>query len=371
MNRIRTVGRKDHRRRGFRIVLWLMGLFLLAQLLGGLILDYLWIRVRFPWQAEVYDNLQARAKRPEILFLGSSRFCSNWNCGILDAALKNDLGEQAPRTFNASLPYGDPIVAERLFDDMVHMNYHPRLVVVEVNPVALARRDNWLNHQALRLLDWRDVPEAFTALCKNGKILYLVRGRLLPLYLHRDQICKNSTALMASLFHAQPVPPPCDPPIPATVPADPELPPPLSPAIRAQVQANCNVVAFELRDFQPGGVAGGRLERLLDHCRSMGISVLLVQPPVCSQYRQAIPPQADAAFEDYMGRLCQHYGCRYCNWANHLPDPYFRDEHHAYPEGAVYLSRRFAPGVLVPLWRDLQNLNGSEEGKPRANSDAL
>src|SRR5262245_22590786 len=199
MNTKRTVGRKENRRRGFRIVLWLMGLFMLAQLLGGLVLDYLWIRVRFPWQAEVYDHLQARAKPPEILFLGSSRFCSNWNCGILDAGLRKELGIDSPRTFNAGVPWGDTTVSERLFDDMVHMNYRPKLVVVEVNPVILTNRDNWLNHQALRLLDWRDVPEAFAALCKNGKILYLVRGRLLPLYLHRDQICKNAFALLAPL----------------------------------------------------------------------------------------------------------------------------------------------------------------------------
>src|SRR5215470_15860276 len=98
-------GRKGNRRRGFRIVLWTMGLFVLAQVLGGLVLDYLWIRVRFPWQADMYE--------------------------ILHAGLRQALGEQSPRTFNCALPYGDPTVCERVFDDLLRMGYRPKMVVVE------------------------------------------------------------------------------------------------------------------------------------------------------------------------------------------------------------------------------------------------
>jgi len=365
-------GRKENRRRGFRIVLWTMGLFVLAQVLGGLVLDYLWIRVRFPWQADMYEILQARARPPEILFLGSSRFGCTWDCNILDAGLRQELGEQSPRTFNCSLPYGDPTVCERVFDDLLHMGYRPKMVVVEVNPVGLARRDNWLNQQALRLLDWRDVPEAFQALCRNGKIMYLVRGRLLPLYLHRYQLCKGAVAKLDALFHPQPVRTPADPPVQAPVQADPEPPPPLAPAVLAQIKASCDEVSRGVKNFQIGGVASGRLERLLDRCRSLGIAVLLVQPPVSSHYRQAIGAQADGIFAEYIRMLAQRYGCRYCDWSDRLPDLYFKDEHHAFVQGGVYVSRRFGPEVLAPFWRDvIKATNETNEGKPNSNSSSL
>ncbi len=365
--------RKENRRRGCRTVLWALALFLLAQVSGGLVLDYLCIRVRFPWLADVYENLRARARQPEIIFLGSSRFASDFNCGVLDAALRHDLGEGAPRTFNAAVPAGDATVAERMLDDFLRMGYRPKLIVLEVAPGILARRDNWLNHQALRLLDWRDVPDAFPALCRNGKIMYLLPGRLLPLYLHRYGICKEALAMATSLFHPQPGRALCDPAVPAPVQTDPEPPPPPSPVVLAQVKASCKEVSWELQNFQLGGMASGRLERLLDRCRAEGIAVLLLGVPVSSHFRRAIPDGVDGIFLAYLRRLTQRYGCWYCDWSDRLPDSYFVDEHHAHPGGAVYLSRRLAPSVLVPLWRDIQGpCKGTDPGKgPRIISNSL
>src|SRR5437588_98967 len=109
-----TARRNENRRRGFRIVLWLVVLYSAAQLLGGLVLDYVWVRPRYPYRADMYATLRARQPTPEIIFLGSSRFGGDISCPVLDAELRVHLGEGAPRTFNASLSAGDPTVFERV-----------------------------------------------------------------------------------------------------------------------------------------------------------------------------------------------------------------------------------------------------------------
>jgi hypothetical protein len=53
-----------------------------------------------------------------------------------------------------------------------------------------------------------------------------------------------------------------------------------------------------------------------------------------------------------MHSLTRRYGCPYAEFRDAIPDEYFADPRHAFSEGAVYFSRRFAP-VLVSSWRDL------------------
>jgi hypothetical protein len=329
-----------------------VGLFWLAQVLGGLALDYVWIEARYPWRAHVYERLKECPHPPEILFLGSSRFEGNLSCPVLDAALRRDLGAEAPRTFNAAVPVGDPTVAERILEDLFRQGYRPKLVVVEVSPETLARRDNWLYQHALRLLEWRDVPEALPALCRNGRIMYLFRGRLLPLCTHRYLICKEAIAGVSSLFHPVPRTPACDMEVGEPVESDPE-PPELTPATVALMEAAYRGLGRELQDYRVGGVSSHRLERLLERCRSQGVAVLLLGVPVSSPHRRAYTPEVDERYRDYLRELTQRYGCTYSDWRDALPDEYFTDNHHVHPEGAVYFSRRLAPAVLVPLWRDL------------------
>src|SRR5208283_81841 len=131
----------DRRRRGLRIVLWFVVLFWLVQVLGGVVLDYVWVRARFPKLADMYARLRARQPTPEIVFCGSSRFEGEINCAVMDAELRHAFGDQAPRTFNAALPAGDPTIFDRILDDMFRQLRHSKLMVVEVSPETLTRRD--------------------------------------------------------------------------------------------------------------------------------------------------------------------------------------------------------------------------------------
>src|SRR5262249_58615650 len=65
--------RRANQRRAVRLLLWAGGLFALAHLAGGLLLDYLWPQVRFPGAARRFDLLQRFPRTPDIISLGSSR----------------------------------------------------------------------------------------------------------------------------------------------------------------------------------------------------------------------------------------------------------------------------------------------------------
>ena len=222
---------------------------------------------------------------------------------------------------------------------------------MEVSPETLARRDNWLDQQALRLLGWRDFPEAAAALARNGKILYLLGARLLPLYMHRYQVRKEAVALLGSLARPDPDLPVGEPPVPPPAPDPP--PPPLTQELHAAQEAGLAVYTRELRDYRVGGVSARRLQRLLRRCRSLGLPVVLVGAPVSSPCRRAYTPEVNDAFLAYIGRLARLYPCVFTDWRDRVPDEFFIDAHHAGREGGVYFSRRFAGAVLVPLWREI------------------
>ncbi|MBI2804190.1 MAG: hypothetical protein HYX68_04300 [Planctomycetes bacterium] len=337
-------------RRGRRILLWIACWFLLAQIACSLVLDYFWVRVRNPMQAERYARLKARARPPEILFLGSSRFGGDINCEVMDAELRAQLGDRAPRTFNAWLGKGDPTAFERVFTELSQEGYRPKLIVLEVDPAALAGRDNWLYYHAMNLLDWTDVPEAGPALCRNGRILFLVRGRLLPLYLHNDQLRRELVSVVKSQFETPREKVTIDPPIPPPVSADPQ-PPVQSPEAKQWIQDGYADFSRQLRNYHLQGVTTRRLERLLAQCKEAGVPVLLVGVPVSSPQRRACTPEVNAVFLDYLASLEQRSGCSFTDWRERVPDTYFGDGHHVYPEGGVYFSRRFAAEELVPRWR--------------------
>ena len=86
--------RQAQERRGLRILLWIPCLFVLTQTLGGLMLDYVWVRPRYPTKTDMYAQLKARRQPPEILFVGSSRFQGDINCPVLDAELRLHLGHR-------------------------------------------------------------------------------------------------------------------------------------------------------------------------------------------------------------------------------------------------------------------------------------
>jgi hypothetical protein len=225
------------------------------------------------------------------------------------------------------------------------------LVVLEIDPPTLSHRDRWLHQHALNVLDWRDVPEAAPALCMNHRIMYLIRSRLLPLYLHRYHICKCTMAWTKSLISPSAPPQRSDPPIPVPIEEDPQAPE-LTDAVRQKMDQDFRDLCEVVRDYRVGGVVAQRLERLLQRCQSANIPVLMVGVPVSSPSRRACTPEVTATFLAHMRSLTERYPCAsYTDWRDQLPDNFFMDGHHVNQPGSIFFSRCFAARELAPLWQ--------------------
>src|SRR5688572_2175891 len=95
-----TSRRTAYRRRGKHVVLWVVGVFVLAQVLGGVLLDYGWPQIRFPLAGRVWARLDTLAQPPEIVVLGSSRMQGGVSTAVLDPLLRQQF-DPAPHSFNA------------------------------------------------------------------------------------------------------------------------------------------------------------------------------------------------------------------------------------------------------------------------------
>ncbi len=326
---------------------WLAALFVVAQLGIGLSFDYLFPGVRFPDLAKVERRLQREVPRPEIAVFGSSHFQA-FDAGLADALLVRSLQDASPRTFNAAVPAGDTVVAERLMTTWLGQGYRPRMIVVEVVPESLNWNNTMVTQQVIRLLHWRDAPQAAVALCRNGRILTLFRDRFLPLHLHRYQARKQIGQWLFSVEEPSGIESVSQRTIPETDPA----PPPLTPEILAYQKA-APIVAHMVREYAPRGLTADRLEQLLQECRDAQIVVELVVAPVSSGYRAGYTPQMNSLFRQYLEKLQWTYGCDFYDWRERLTDGYFADSNHLNGAGSQIFSRQLTEEVILPAWRNL------------------
>ncbi len=344
--------------RGRRVLLWAGLAFVLAQLGGGLLLDYRWPDLRFPAVGRVFGRLERLDRPPEIVVMGSSRFEGAVRPDVLDPLLRG-YTRQAPQTFNAAVGAGDPIVAERLLDRMLRAGHRPAMLVLEVSPEHFSRRSPMLSQQVIRQMTWADLPSYLPDACLYTPMMRLLSSRLMPLYMHRYQIRKQAVeSILAPLTgtRAQPAPAesaaaPCLEPNLDNLPAAEPAPPPplgLTPAVPAVA-----LVSDWLRDYQLGPVVTTALERLLARCRAERIDVLLVGVPVMAGHRAQYKPEIDAVYLGYVHSLIARYGCRFVDFRDRVPDYGFRDALHTNDTGSVYFSHLLGREVLIPLWREL------------------
>src|SRR5256885_6920524 len=60
--------------RNRRLLLWTAAVFLALETAGGLVLDYRFPQIRFPFAFGTLDKLRAEPHAPDLVYLGSSRF---------------------------------------------------------------------------------------------------------------------------------------------------------------------------------------------------------------------------------------------------------------------------------------------------------
>lgn len=359
------VSKRRASRRGGMVLCWTAILFFLGQTLGGLVLDTVWTRVRNPFLHWHLDRLALLEEPPTIVCLGSSRFGSQLDESELTRTVRELTGDATVRVFNASLPAGDPITSERTLDQLLEAGIRPRLVLLEVCPEVVGHRNDWLCIHLVRQLDWSDAPSYTGELIRTGHILRYLKARLLPLYQHRRRILEELEQEFAEAGREEKdrsgtrridaaVPPPKDL---DTRPAgevwaelvqqtihDPDA------DLRQRSALGLRDVRRFLRRYRTGGNSARALERILERCRAEGIETVLVGVPVSEIHRAQYTPEIDALYRTYLDGLGARYGCRYADFRARVPDGLFMDNHHATPEGAVWISRLLAVDLVAPLW---------------------
>src|SRR5262245_54656160 len=307
------------RRRGRSIVIWAGTLIVLSQLVTGLLLDHGWRHIRFPFLGQALERWSALPETPDIVFFGSSRFATGIRAAMVDAEMARFF-TPAPRSFNASLPAADPILAERFLDELFAEGRRPKLVVLEVSPETVARRCDWLEQQALHFFTWSDCARYFPQLICYSHVTRVLSSRLGPLYRFRYELRKQArNAVLAGLGFgdgAKPPEPPSSPchaaPERGATAASSHRGPPVAPEWQKGPVFDAGAIRYLrlwLRDYEISGIEPEALERLLGRLREQEIAVALVGVPVSKMHRDVYTPEIDSAFVQYMERLTRLHGC--------------------------------------------------------------
>ncbi|MCI0457298.1 MAG: hypothetical protein L0Z62_10000 [Gemmataceae bacterium] len=342
--------RAAYRRRGLHVVLWTGGLFVAAQLLGGLLLDHVWPQVRFPQAGKVWTRLDHLPRPPEIVILGSSRMQGGVSTAVLGPLLREF--DPEPRAFNAGVGAGDALVADWLLARMLREGRCPRLVVMEVSPETVASYNRWLEQHVIRHLTWTDLCALFPEVRRSTHPMRLLSSRLMPLYMHRHHLRRYlAESALAALTGSSEPQESDDADESGADPADDAV------ALRTGVGEALHTAGLDeferwLRNYRVGGGATEALERLLGRCREQGIAVVLVAPPMSVAHRRLYTPEIDGAFRGYVEALARAHGFRFHDFRDWLPDHLFRDHHHTNVRGSAIFTRLLAREALIPAWRE-------------------
>jgi hypothetical protein len=319
--------------------------FALLQPAVDLVMDCSRPELRSPYLARLLKESRAASPSVDVVCVGSSRFA----LGVVPSQVEMGLGRPV---HNASIPAADFSVNDFILKRLLRDGFRPRVVVVEVTPEMVARRNRWLGAHILLPPTWTDVPGYARDVWQSGNAWRLVKERVAP-------VCRYHAELRDALSVGTEARPPDLPPaqIPATAAATGPLPQPVAPpreqfldgdrSLPAEALTREGLPRFRdwLSNYQVAGTAPRSLERLLGRCRRHDIAVLLVAPPLTRAHRQLYTPDIEAAFRSYLRGLEARGLCRFLDCRDTLPDDLFLDNHHVNAEGAVRFSRRL--GELI------------------------
>jgi hypothetical protein len=340
-------------RRGRAILAWSAGVFAVAQLVSGLLLDYVCPEVRSEMLARIDRTLCADPRGPDLVFLGSSRTAAGLYSGAVRRALREQFGDAAPRSvLNLALPAGDPISDELVLQHILRQGARPQLVVLEVAPDLVNANNPNIRTHIFRQMRWNDVPTYLPEAYQFGECGGLASNRLFPLFVFRREIRRVLTTTP-------------EPPVDGEEEMAPEWEQILcsthrddEPAAVEKSRTGAEILRERFVKYHIGGMTDAALERVLICCRERNIAVLLLGVPVTSPLRELSTPEIAEVYRAYMEKLCRTYKCHFEDWADRLPDSDFTDVYHCNHAGGLHLSRQLALEVLAPLWRDTHRLAG-------------
>ncbi len=360
-----------HSRRTRSVLLWAAGIYVAFQLTASLLLDYGWPLLRFPSARTRMAELEAEPRKPEIVALGSSRFQAAIVPGEMSALIDSACRPAQPvGVFNAAVPVGDPISSEFMFNRLLEKGVKPRLVLFEVSPENLNRNNSWLIMHVRRQIFWHETPRYFLTVCRSGQLMRWLGSRLNPVYYSREEMWRRAAAEVQGLFSTDGTPRAPTAPRPSGATAA-NKPPDWDDLLRlpsrqlTSEEAELSRTGADilprrmLENYDLRGVTVEALERVLARCQEQGIAVVLIGVPVTQPHRDTFTPEVMKAYRAYLEQVTQHYGCRFVDYRDRVPDNLFFDCHHLTQQGGLYFSRLLTHEVLIPHW------NASREDGPR------
>src|SRR5258707_259322 len=138
-----------NKRRGKTVLLWAVVLYGVAQLGINLMLDCRWPHLRSVYLTNICGLMTRLTSAPDVLILGTSRFGMAVSASEVETNLRSLTGERVLTVFNASVAAGDYVTADFIMRGFIKQGKCPSVVVIEVCPEMVARRNHWLGEHVL------------------------------------------------------------------------------------------------------------------------------------------------------------------------------------------------------------------------------
>lgn len=338
--------------RGRHCVLLAGLIFLAAQLGVGLILDRSLPKIRFLDAGRVVNVAAGLSRSPDIVFIGSSRFRRGLNMGELQEFMSTNFGMDSPLMFNAAVDAGEPFVMDYLIRLMARQGITPGIAIIEVSPETVKLGCRWMDFQIIRLITWKDMPDALQDFIASRRITHLPSSRIIPVFLYRKELL---TWIFGSpppyLTSASAVAAPMDRPAVPNVHKD-STPEPAEDSIKSRPVPPD--IAKLFRNYQIGGLNAQHLESMLTYLHQRNVPVILVGAPACRYYLECCTTEINRKFMDYIEYLRCAYGCGFVDCRNRIPNKFFTDDLHLGPAGAVLFTRMLESEVLHDAWMNFR-----------------
>ncbi len=345
--------RNLHPLRARRCLLTAAVVFVIATLVGNVLVDRCPLSARFPEADLALEAWRAHVSAPGIVFLGSSRTGYSASVEIIAPKVRQISGDATVEVFNAAIPVGDPLtmnfMGARLFAD----GRRSKIAVVEITPDSVSRRNRFLDFAVTRQFTFRDIVENGGDICHstNKTLSRVLSSRLTPFYTHRLALQAWVREAWAGPEHVVPVGDTENyyfdgiwgqSSFPQALPG----PPPMM-----RIEEDLPRVRKQLADYEIPGRTSAALEDLVARCHRDGMKIILLETPMHSALRALFVPSVSEPYSQFVKHLEAAYGCQFVDFSDRLSDTMFFDGVHTNGDGRKYFSELFADEILGPAWR--------------------
>jgi hypothetical protein len=353
-----------------RVLLWTVVVLLEGQLALDLLIDSRRPDLRSPHLALALAKMDACAPPVGVVCLGTSRFGGGIFEEEVQTRIQQATGDPEVVVFNASVNSADFDTSDFLLRQMLRRGWRPSLVVIELCPEMVNRRNRLFGAHVLPRLNAYTLAKYPEDVWLSKNVVRLIGERLLPIYSSRRALRTECTTALCTFLDtlsrstttetstgAGARTPAGGPGRPQHTPTREQLFLDSNPDLdaRQRTEENLPRVRDWLADYRLGGLSCLALERLLRRCHENRATAVLVAPPVCSAQRLLYTPEIEAAFQDYVRRLETTYPCQFVDYRDRIPDSLFYDNHHLFSSGGTIFTEALTHEVLIPSWLRIHN----------------